>query len=252
MIVIDIETRPLSLDRLKQVVPPFKSQLQHPGEFDPNSVKVGNIKDPEKIAAKMEVAENEHAKRCASFTDDLAREESDYWSECLSKAALAAETATVCAIGYTNDNGVVAIDLDLELTEEQIIRRFWLKVAACQQASPQRQVIGFNSNRFDIPFLVRRSWYLGVDVPRGVFTPTGYLSHVFIDLLDIWQCGNRRDYVSLDRVCRACGIPGKPEDCSGAFFHQMVSDEATRGVAVKYLENDLAMTIGLARKFRVL
>lgn len=252
MIVIDIETRPLSLERLKQVVPAFKSQLQHPGEFDPASVKLGNLKDETKIRMKVDQAEMDHQKRCASFYYDLAREESDYWSEIQSKAALAAETATVCAIGYTNTSGTVAIDLDLEMTEEQIIRRFWSKVAACQQASPQRQVIGFNSNKFDIPFLVRRSWYLGVDVPRGVFTPTGYLSHVFIDLLDIWQCGNRRDYVSLDRVCRACGIPGKPDDCSGAFFHQMVSDESTRGVAVKYLENDLAMTIGLARKFRVL
>lgn len=252
MLIFDIETRPLPLDRLKQIVAPFESKLAHPGEFDPSSVKTGNLKDEAKIQAKINEALEQHEKKCASFASDQEAEEAAYWSDHLSKAALAAETATVCAIGYCNESGKVAIDLDLELPEDQILRRFWGKYQACLQASPTRNVIGFNSNRFDVPFIVRRSWYLGIDVPRGVFTATGYVGHVFIDLLDRWQCGDRRAWVSLDRVCKACGIPGKPDDCTGAQFHELVNDEKTRHIAIAYLENDLAMTLALARKLQVI
>ena len=252
MLIFDIETRPLPLDRLKQVVPPFASQLQHPGEFDPGSVKIGNIKDPEKIDAKIELAKREHESRAAKFADDVVEEESRYWSDIQSKAALEAELATVCAIGYTNPGGKIAIDLDLEMPEEQIIRRFWQKYESCRSASPVRNIVGYNSHRFDIPFLVRRSWNLDIQVPPGVFTPTGYVGHVFVDLLDRWQCGDRRAYVKLDKLCRANGLPGKPDDCTGALFHELVSNESTRSAAIGYLENDLVMTLGLARKLQLI
>ncbi len=54
-IVFDIETGPLPESELVALVPPF----------DPAEVKTGNIKDPEKIAAKIAEAEANH--RCDFF-----------------------------------------------------------------------------------------------------------------------------------------------------------------------------------------
>ena len=49
-IVFDIETGPLPESELAAVMPPF----------DPAEVKTGNLKDPEKVAAKIAEAEANH------------------------------------------------------------------------------------------------------------------------------------------------------------------------------------------------
>lgn len=252
MIIFDIETKPLPMEQLRAVSQPFDPSTfgPRPGEFDPSTVKTGNIKDEAKIAAKIAEAKAAHEERAARYDDDLAQAEARYWSDIQDKAALSAETGAVCAIGYANDTGAMAIDHEFDHSEEELLRRFWSKFATARKAN--RQMIGFNSNRFDVPFLVRRSWYVGVSVPQSVFTVTGYVCTTFMDLMDRWQCGDRRSYVSLDKVCRAAGLQGKPDDCTGAMFHQMLADEATREIAIEYLKNDLKMTLALARKMEVI
>lgn len=250
MLIFDIETRPLPVDQLQAILPPYKSDLVHPGEFDPASVKVGNLKDQAKIEQKVESARQEHEARAARFDQDCIEAEAKHWDEQFAKAALAPETGRVCAIGFLSDAGRAGMLFDHSSTEEQIIRQFWKQFAKCRTTS--RPMVGFNSNRFDIPFLVRRSWYLGIDVPGSVFTPTGYVGQTFIDLLDRWQCGDRRQWISLDVVCRVCGLPGKPDDCTGAMFYSLLDDPETRPIAESYLRNDLEMTIGLARQLQVL
>ena len=52
-IIFDIETAPLLESELAALVPPI----------DPAKVKTGNLKDPEKIAAKLAEAEVNHRRR---------------------------------------------------------------------------------------------------------------------------------------------------------------------------------------------
>lgn len=251
MLIFDIETRPLPIEQLQEVLPPFDpgSFGPPPGEFDPHSVKIGNLKDDAKIAAKIQAARDEHARRAASYQDDLANAERAYWQSAFEKAALTAETGAVAAIGYMSDQGKVLLSLDTEKPEVAILRDFWGYWTKCAQS--QRRMVGFNSNKFDIPFIVRRSWYLGVQVPGNVFTPTGYVSQTSVDLLDRWQCGDRRNYASLDKICRAAGVGTKPEGVTGAMFHELLDDPKTRDEAIAYLKNDLAMTKALAKKLCV-
>ena len=46
-VIFDIETGPLPIERIKEILPPFdpESLGNPPGEFDPKSVKTGNLKD---------------------------------------------------------------------------------------------------------------------------------------------------------------------------------------------------------------
>lgn len=249
IIIFDIETGPLPLDVIKRTMPPFEQLAKHPGEFDPTKVKVGNLKDEAKIQAKIEEARAKHAEAIRDYELELTNGESNYWASVLERAALSATAGQVLAVGYRG-NKVVIDCQDGNHWEVDLLARFWTQFRSCQSAN--RKLVGFYSSQFDLPFLVQRSWILGIDVPRSIFTATGYFDPVFVDLHRIWNCNVRNGNTStLDVVCRACGLGSKPKDCDGASFSKLFWGEGTRETAIAYLENDLNLTYRLAEKLGV-
>lgn len=218
-IAIDIETGPLPEAELRASLPPF----------DESEVKVGNLKDPDKIAAKIAEAKAAH--------------EREYFD----RAALRAETGRVVAIGVgcdVNAPFIAGVGEDSLPSEVSLLEWWWETFV--NYADEGRQFVGFNLFGFDIPFLLRRSWLHGIDVPRAVFAPGGrYLNdRCFIDLYQIWQAGSRQDSISLDRLSKFLGVGEK--NGNGADFHKLW--ESDRAAARAYLANDLAMTMRCASR----
>jgi predicted PolB exonuclease-like 3'-5' exonuclease len=198
-LIFDIETGPESEDTLLALEPAFEAPA--------------NYKDPEKIAARIE-------------------EQRAVWRE---RAPLDATTGTVLAIGTRLGEDPVDIDTaDRDGGEAGLLRRFWAK--ACP-AGAWRPLIGFNSNRFDIPFLVRRSYKLGLRPPPGL-TQGRYLNPKFHDLMDIWKCGDFQATISLDRLAKHLGLGAKNGD--GANFAHLYHTD--RAAALAYLRNDIELT----------
>lgn len=219
LVAIDIETGPLSEAELRASMP----------AFDESEVKVGNFKDPEKIAAKIAEAKAAH--------------ERDYFD----RAALRADTGRVVAIGVGYDvdgqfiQGVGRESNDFE--DEALLLEWWWETFT-EYADEGRAFVGFNLLNFDVPFLLRRSWLYGVQVPRSVFASGGrYLNdRHFIDLMQVWQAGSRNDSISLDRLARFLGVGEK--NGSGADFHKLWESDRTK--AIEYLANDLRLTLACA------
>ena len=119
--IFGIETGPRSRAELAECVPTFEAP--------------SNWKDSEKIRAY--VAEKE--------------------AEWFQSAALSALTGRVLAIGYldavTDELGYFASG-----DEAADLAAFWHLVAPTGYLNSD--LIGFSSNRFDLPFLIRRSWHL--------------------------------------------------------------------------------------------
>ena len=251
-VVFDIETEPLPDDDLMRVCEPFNpASVPHPGEFDPDSVKIGNIKDPLKKQQKINEAEIAHIKAVENHAETVRKATLSHWQEIRDKAALDATTGAVCAIGYKSREDSEKIQTVLDATEADLVAGFW-EVAA-KMRTQQRKMIGHYSNSFDVPFLVRRSWILGIAVPDWITTPTGYLNPMFVDTMAVWQVGNRRDSIKLDRLARALDCGSKPDDCTGAHFYMMLrGDGAEREAAIDYLRNDLQMPFLIARKLRLI
>jgi len=185
---IDIETSPLSDNWLAEIIKPF----------DPDEVKTGNIKDPHKIAAKVQECEEKH------FTDFKK------------KAALSPMTGKVIAIGIQIEGSMsLLFEDDFPDGEKEILEIFWKKNAVCD-TQEGFQLIGFNIKEFDLPFLITRSWKHGLCVPI-LRTGRYFDSQKVIDLRDEWTHYERNGAGTLSQVCKFFGLPSKEE--SGKDFH---------------------------------
>lgn len=248
-IAFDIETGPLDLEQLKQVLPPFDpaSLGPPPGEFDPASVKTGNLKDQAKIDAKIAEAREAHSLAVKRYEESLTTGEPAYWQEQQSRAALSAMTGQVLAIGYAGER-VLLDHISETVSEKQLLIRFWNQFCKCRESG--RHLVGWNIEGFDIPFLCQRSAILGVAVPEKVFTDAGWLDFTFIDLMKRWSRPARTP-VKLDSVARAIGLNGKPSDengnvIDGSQFARLFFD--TPEVALDYLKCDLQMVVGIGSR----
>jgi hypothetical protein len=248
-IAFDIETGPLDLEQLKQVLPPFDAASlgQHPGEFDPASVKTGNLKDQSKIDAKIADAREAHTLAVKRYEESLATGEPAYWQEQQSRAALSAMTGQVLAIGYAGER-VLLDHISETASEKQLLIRFWNQFNRCRESG--RRMVGWNIEGFDLPFLCQRSAILGVTVPEKVFTEAGWTDFTFVDLMKRWSRPTRTP-VKLDTVARACGLQGKPSDESGkaidgSQFARLFFE--TPEVALDYLKCDLQMVVSIGSR----
>lgn len=245
-VVFDIETGPLPIEKLTEIVPAFdRGSVAQPGEWDPSSVKVGNLKDQEKIREKIEQAKAAHQVMADTYMVRVEAAERAYWSDVSGKAALSALTGQVLAIGYKSERGTRLDCIAEDKSEKVLLDWFWSTYQAMRESD--RNMVGFNIREFDLPFLAQRSVILGVSVPKTLLVQDKWLDKTFIDLRDRFGfCG--RPSGSLDAICKACGIGGKPEGTTGAMFAELYSNPETREKAIEYLKNDLEMTFGLAER----
>lgn len=235
MIIFDVETGPLSRDEIAGILPPF----------DPDSVKIGNRKDPEKIREYI-------AEQAASYVDDT-----------VDSAPLDACFGRILAVGfYDVDKG--KIDAAASSDELTIIAHILDRFA--DAATEKRKLVGHNILEFDLPFILRRAWILGIEVPSSILSVGGWQSLRFSELLffdtyKYWCAGSRNTPSgSLDVVSRAMGLSGKPEcrafiksagkelPLNGKNFHLFFHDTAeNKSLAVEYLRSDLELTAAVAR-----
>ena len=227
-LIYDIETAPLPESELAALLPPF----------DPTDVKTGNIKDPDKLAAKIAEAEANHRR---DFFD---------------RAALDPLTGRVLAVGLLkltyhspHPRPLSPSDAEREKSgefvvigdddEKKTLDAFWDAVRG--EMGRIHLLVGFNSNSFDLPFLIRRSWKHRVPVPHGIRRGR-YWSDQCVDLREIWQTGDRMAKGSLDAIAKHLGVGAK--NGNGADFAKLWRSD--RAKAVEYLRNDVLLTAKVA------
>lgn len=112
------------------------------------------------------------------------------------------------------------------------------------------KLCGHNIKEFDIPYICRRATVLGMDLPT-IIDPTGKkpweINH--LDTLELWKFGDRRNYTSLDLLCRVMGIDTPKDDISGEQVARVYRDEKDLERITKYCEKDVVATAKLFLKF---
>ena len=243
MIIFDIETGPLEEEIVLSRVKPFEPPAP-PEPFDPSDVKLGNMKDQAKIDAKIEAERKRREKEIADHDREVERARQEWRDKAMADAPLSAVTGRLLAIGYyATESGKTVLDIDDD--EAAMLGRFWHKYHECRIQG--RKMVGHNIFLFDVPFLIRRSWMLGVAMPDGLVDRRNYLDdRTFADTRRIWQLGDRQARSSLDLVSRSLGLDGKLEDVDGSQFAELLSTD--RETAEKYLRRDVEISTAVAQR----
>lgn len=203
-IIFDIETGAL----------PF-GELAIPA-FNPSDVKLGNTRDPDKIAERIRQAEENHV--------------TDY----IKNAALDALSGQVLCIGYRldrNEPAILSSDAD---GEAAMLRQWWELLDAWERHT---RIIGFNIKAFDLPFLIKRSWKHRVTVPYWIRNGR-YWNDLVVDLREVWQLGDNRAHGSLGAISRHLGLGEKAGN--GADFANLW--KTNRQAAIDYCLQDVKLT----------
>lgn len=224
-VIYDIETEgATSIEFLKEIYPPYP-------QFVPEGVKCGNLKTQEEKDLKIESARQAHADQ-----------EVQHWEAKLEKAALTPETGRVVTIGYLRadapDEDAVLDDADFD--EVRLLKRFWASYRRVR--SERGRFVGWNSNGFDLPYLIKRSWILGVPVPTDLYRGR-WISDTWLDLMTAWTCYGFKEWVKLDVCARILGLGNKTDQaCCGKEFAAWYRDPARHEQAVHYGKLDLTLT----------
>jgi uncharacterized protein YprB with RNaseH-like and TPR domain len=203
MTFFDIETGPLSDTELDARRPTFEARK--------------GLRDPVKIEA------------------DLAAKR-DGWMD---KTTLNAFTSRVWSVAYkAGTDGEVVVDHygpnPNDSNEAAILECFMGHI------NSETRLVGFNILTFDVPYLIRRAYALGVHVPSQL-RHQKYWRDKFVDLMELWTLGTYRmesqNRISLNNLAKHLGLEGKTGKGS-EFWRNMIADQKA---AMEYAKRDVEL-----------
>ena len=179
--------------------------------------------------------------------------EEDWWKDQQDKAALNPLTGRVVAIGYLNpyaqredDGSTLSDHIEIDgLTkygnhdheEAQILIRFWSRFTATSFTFGH--AVGHNIEGFDLPFLMKRSWLLGVSISPTVMSGR-YFHRCVVDTMKVWTGYVYNEFISLDKLSKILQVGQKPNYDAKQFAEDWLDGD--RETAEFYLKNDLSVT----------
>ncbi len=178
-----------------------------------------NLKDPVKIEADMR-------EKTAALLD---------------RAALDPDLCRIVAAGWDCDGTAESAVCADAAQERLLLERFW-------KQSQGATLVGFNCLSFDLPVLLRRSLYLGLQAPH--FSLNKYRSGNIVDLMQVLAYQGTLTYRSLGFYCKRFEIR-VPDEVTGTEIAALV--EAGEWTKVHdHVRTDVAKTAELARRVGVL
>lgn len=175
-----------------------------------------NYKDPTKIAEYIE------EKRKAAI--DAMALDPDY-----------AQIAAISYLPLPISTQVTTLVVNETMTERIALSDFWAALAGCDGRS-----CGYNIIGFDFPFILRRSFALGIKL-NSIPNLAKYQIEPTTDLMGIlYNWGQAK---GLKKVCDMYGIPNPLPDLDGS---QVASMDAE--TLAKYSANDVNLTVALYQR----
>ena len=164
-------------------------------------------------------------------------------AEQLDKCALDLDLARIVAIGVRHSESDAPLIRICHNGDEEAdaLRELWSHI----QPYPYPRLVGWNLCGFDLPLLLRRSFYLNVPAPHIAL---GRYRHPDVDdLMLIWSYDGAVKMRSLDFVARRLGIKSQPDAVTGAEIPRAVA-EGRWDVVRAHVTADVEKTARIAER----
>jgi 3'-5' exonuclease len=181
-------------------------------------VKLGNLKDPEKIAEKQAEAREKQ----------------------IADMGLSPLTARVLCAGVFNDDGAACKIMAEQTDDEERELLDWIFTLL---AKPEARIVSWNGKGFDLPFLFRRAalLQLPVNCPPLDAWARKYDESRHVDLMKVWDNYAPGTYTSLETFA-SLALDGHKAEISFSEFPELIKTEAGRERITGYCLQDCALT----------
>jgi hypothetical protein len=165
--------------------------------------------------------------------------------EAVAKTSFNGALGSVCVIGWAWDDEPVR-SATIEKVSEATMLRAWVQLVGAEADFGPKIVVGHNVT-FDIRFLWQRAIVLGVPMPSWMPRNPAPWDRSIFDTMTAFA--GVKDTISLDKLCKALGIPGKDD-----FDGSMVADAWAAGEFDKvaaYCRSDIEKVRRIHRKMMI-
>lgn len=133
--------------------------------------------------------------------------------------------------------------------EKQILIDFF-DLLNTYYSKAQHTLCWHNIKEFDIPYICRRATIHGLELPE-ILDLHGKKPREssFLDTLELWKFGDKKNYVSLDLLCRVLGIQTPKTDISGEQVARVYRDEKDLPRITEYCERDVVAVADIMLRF---
>lgn len=133
--------------------------------------------------------------------------------------------------------------------EKQILEEFF-ELLNSYYSKNYHQLCGHNIREFDVPYVCRRATVHGLVLPNLLDLhgkKPWEVNH--LDTMDMRKFGDRKNYTSLDLLCRTMGVDTPKTDISGEQVARVYRDEQDLDRIREYCERDVVAVAELLLKY---
>lgn len=127
--------------------------------------------------------------------------------EAIGKTALSGAWGTICCLSFAWDDAEPVGLIRNGDGEGAFLTEAFAKMQAVMPKYARPAIVGHNVANFDIRFIWQRCFVLGVRVPTWFPRDPKPWSREVQDTMAMWS--GARDFISLDKLCKAMGLRGK-------------------------------------------
>lgn len=175
------------------------------------------------------------------------------------KAGIYAEFGKVIVIAFAifhelegGDTGIRVMSMAADDEKELLTR---IKTFLETKFDPEYlKLCAHNGKEFDFPYLSRRMLINGIKLPYVLDNNGKKPWEVsFLDTLELWKFGDRKNYTSLDLLTAVFGIPSSKSDIDGSRVNEVYYNEKDGLQRIeKYCRGDVVATAQLFLKMHAL
>jgi len=112
-------------------------------------------------------------------------------------------------------------------------------------------ICAHNGKEFDFPYIARRMLVNGVPLPSMLNVAGKKPWEVaFLDTMELWKFGDRKNYTSLHLLSTLFGIPTPKDDIDGSMVAEVYYGQNDIKRIAVYCEKDVLTIVQLLRKYR--